>query len=175
MPKRPEQTVAFRIYHRGRDYLGVASVELPQVQYMNETLSGSGIAGEIDNPTIGITQSMTAKMAFTAITDEAFAALDWTDTALYECYSALQVSDDANGARDSIPYQLNILGRPKSFPLGSLEQGKKHGNELELEVTRLQILMDEVEKLLIDKLNFIYRVNGNDLLAKVRSQTGLNI
>lgn len=175
MPRRSEQTVAYRVYHKGTDYLGIATIELPQVQQMTETLSGSGIAGEIENPTIGITQSMTAKFTFTSATPEVFKALDWTETALWECYSALQVSDDATSVRSSIPYQINVVGRVKSFPLGTLEQGKKHGNEVEMEVTRLDVLLDGTEKLMIDKLNFIYRVDGVDLLQDVRSQIGLNV
>ena len=55
-----------------------------------------------------------------------------------------------------------------------MEQGKKHGNDLELEVTRLEILLDGEEQLLIDKINFIYKVQGTDLLAAVRVQMGLN-
>ena len=84
------------------------------------------------------------------------------------------MSDDATSVRSSIPYQINFLGRAKSYPLGSLEQGKKHGNEVEMEITRLEVLLDGQEKLMIDKLAFIYRVNGNDLLRQVRAQTGLN-
>lgn len=174
MSKRPEQTVAYRAYHKGSDFLGIATIELPQVQQMTETLSGSGIAGEIENPTIGITQSMTCKLTFTSPTPEFMKPLDWTETALWECYSALQVSDDATSVRSSIPYQINFLGRAKSYPLGSLEQGKKHGNEVEMEITRLEVLLDGQEKLMIDKLAFIYRVNGNDLLRQVRAQIGLN-
>ena len=175
MPKRSEQTVAFRIYHQGKDFLGVATIEMPQVQQMTETLSGSGIAGEIENPTIGITQSMTCKLSFISITPEAFKALDWTESDLWECYSSMQITDDATGVRDSVPYQINFVGRAKSFPLGSLEQGKKHGNEVEFEIIRLEVLLDGTEKLLISKLDFIYRVDGNDMLQKVRQQTGLNV
>lgn len=175
MLKRPEQTVAYRVYHQGNDLLGVATIELPQLDYMTEPLSGSGIAGEIENPTIGITQSMTAKLSFISPTQEVFNSLDWTQTALYECYAALQVSDEATSVRSSVPYRVNFLGRTKSFPLGSLEQGKKHGNEVELELTRLEILLDGIEKLMIDKLAFIHRVNGTDLLKTVRSQMGLNV
>lgn len=175
MPRRSEQTVAYRVYHKGTDYLGIATIELPQVQQMTETLSGSGIAGEIENPTIGITQSMTAKLTFTSATPEFMKPLDWTESTLWECYSALQVSDDATSVRSSIPYQINFLGRAKSYPLGTLEQGKKHGNEVELEVTRLEVLLDGTEKLMIDKLDFIYRVDGVDLLKDVRSQIGLNV
>lgn len=175
MPKRPEQTIAYRVYHNGSDMIGVATVELPEIAYMTETLSGAGIAGEIENPTLGIVESMTVKFSFTSVTAEIFNTLDWTRSALYECYSALQMTDDATGQRISVPYRINVLGRAKSFPLGTLEQGKKHGNEQELEVTRLEVLLDGEEKFLFDKLNFIHRVNGTDLLATVRAQMGLNV
>ncbi|WP_300807638.1 phage major tail tube protein [uncultured Desulfovibrio sp.] len=175
MPKRPEQTVAYRVYHNGTDFIGIATLELPQIAYMTETLSGSGIAGEIENPTIGITQSISVKATFTSITPEVFETLDWTQNALYECWSALQVTDDATGQRSSVPYRVNFVGRLKGFPLGSMEQGKKHGNELELEVTRLEVMLDGQEKLLIDKLNFLHRVNGTDMLGTVRAQIGMNV
>ena len=172
---RSEQMVAYRVYHNDESYLGIANIELPQIQPMTETLSGSGIAGEIENPTIGINQSFSVKMSFTSTEDNIFQTIDWSKSALFECYGALQVSDDTTGIRDSVPVRLNFLGRVKSFSLGTWEQGKKHGNEIELEVTRLEYLRDGQEKLLIDKLNFIQRVDGNDLLQKVRQQIGLNI
>lgn len=175
MPNRPEQTIAYRVYHDGNDLIGVATLEMPEIKYMTETLSGSGVAGEIENPTIGITESLSVKFAFTSVETRIFHTLDWTAPALYECWAALQVTDDATGQRVSLPLRVNLVGRVKTFPLGSLEQGKKHGNELELELTRLQILLDGEEKLLIDKLNFIHNVNGTDLLATVRSQIGLNV
>ena len=175
MKGRSEQTVAYRVYHNGSDLLGVATIEAPQIQFLTETLAGSGIAGEIENPTIGMSQSLAVKFTFNSPMPAQFDTIDWNKAALYECYGALQVSDDATGMRDSVPVRMNILGRPKSFPLGTWEQGKKHGNEVEMEVTRLEYLLDGEEKLLIDKLNFIYRVNGSDLMQKIRQQTGMNI
>ncbi len=44
-----------------------------------------------------------------------------------------------------------------------------------MEITRLEVLLDGKEKLMIDKLAFIYRVDGTDLLQQVRSQTGMNV
>ncbi len=172
---RTEQNVAYRVYYQGTDLLGIATLEMPQIQYITETLNGSGLAGEIDSPVIGLTQSMTCKMTFTSATPDVFDMLDWTVQPLFECYSSLQTVDETTGIRDSVPYRINMIGRPKSMPLGSLEQGKKHGNECELELTRLEILLEDTEKLLIDKLQFIHRVNGNDLLSKVRAQMGLNV
>ena len=141
----------------------------------SESLSGAGIAGEIDSPTLGMTESMTLKMSFNSVYPEIYNMLDWTRSNLFECYAAVQMSDPATSMRTSVPLRVNIVGRAKSFPLGSLEPGKKQGNEQELEVTRLEVLLDGEEKLLIDKLNFIHRVHGTDLLATVRAQMGLNV
>ena len=52
MPRRPEQTIAYRVYHDGTDMIGVATIDLPEIAYMTETISGSGVAGEIENPTL---------------------------------------------------------------------------------------------------------------------------
>ena len=151
----PEQTIAFRIYHDGTDQIGVATIDLPELSYM--------------------TESMTLKMSFNSVYPEIYNMLDWTRSNLFECYAAVQMSDPATSMRTSVPLRVNVVGRAKSFPLGSLEPGKKQGNEQELEVTRLEVLLDGEEKLLIDKVNFVHRVNGTDLLSAVRVQMGLNI
>ena len=40
---------------------------------------------------------------------------------------------------------VTLLAHTKSSPLGSLETGKKHGNETEMEVLRLQVELDGEE------------------------------
>ena len=49
----PEQTIAFRIYANGSDLLGVASVELPELSNLTETVSGTGVLGEYESPAMG--------------------------------------------------------------------------------------------------------------------------
>lgn len=173
--KHSEQNIAFRVYNNGNDFLGTATIEMPEISYITETLNGAGLAGEIESPVIGLTQSMTMTMTFTSVIHNVFDVLDWSQSQLYECYSALQISDPTTGIRDSVPYRINVIGRVKTDTLGTLEQGKKHGNEIELEVTRLEVFLDNEEKLVIDKLNFIHRVNGVDKLGTVRQQLGLSV
>ena len=173
--RTPEQTVDFKVYHNGSDLIGVATIDLPELSYMTETLSGAGVAGEIENPTIGMTESTTMTLSFNSIQEEAFNALDWTQNNLFECYASHQVTDNATGLRTTVSYRINVLGRTKTFPLGTWEPGKKQENEVELETTRLEVLYNNEEKLLIDKLAFIHRVNGTDLLATVRAQMGMNV
>jgi len=152
---RPEQTIAFRAYFQGTDLLGVATIEMPQVQFLSETISGSGVAGEYESPALGMTQSMSVKLSWISQTKNFYKLLDSTLPPLLEL-------------------RASLLAHTKSSPLGSLETGKKHGNETEMEVLRLQVELDGTEMLLIDKLNYIHRVLGKDMLATVREHLGLD-
>lgn len=170
---KTEQTIAYRVYYGGTDMLGVATVEMPQVQYITETITGSGVAGEYESPTIGMTQSMTAKLSWISQTREFYKLLETGEQALLELHASVQQVDESTGLRQPVPLKLTILGSTKSSPLGSLEQGKKHGNETELEVMRVEVDLNNEEMLLIDKLNFIHRVRGKDSLSKVRGHLGV--
>ena len=48
--KVPERLVNFRVYNEGNDLLGVATVDLPSIEAMSDTVSGAGIAGEVESP-----------------------------------------------------------------------------------------------------------------------------
>lgn len=173
MAHQPEQTIAYRVYFQGKDLLGVANVDMPQVQYITETINGSGVAGEYESGTLGMTQSMTAKLSWVSQTDEFYRLLDPTEQPLLEFYASLQRYDETTGIRKPEAQKLTMLVQTKSSSLGTLETGKKHGNETEFEVLRLEVELNGAEVLLIDKLNFIHRVRGKDVLSTVRSHLGI--
>ena len=58
--KVPERLINFRVYNDGNDLLGVANVDLPSIEAMSDTVSGAGIAGEVESPILGHFASMTA-------------------------------------------------------------------------------------------------------------------
>ncbi|MDL2279069.1 phage major tail tube protein [Desulfovibrio sp. OttesenSCG-928-G11] len=169
----PEQTIAFRIYKNAGPLLGVATAELPQVGLVTDTISGSGIAGEYESPAMGQTSSMTCKLTWISQTAHFYDLLDESSGTQLELRASVQQADETTGLRKSVGLRVSLIGALKSAPLGSLETGKKQGNETELEVTRLRVELGGAEKLLIDKLAMLYRVNGNDALKAVREQLGL--
>ncbi|WP_346773701.1 phage major tail tube protein [Desulfovibrio sp. ZJ369] len=147
MSRRPEQTIAFRAYYNGTDLLGVATIEMPEVSYITETISGSGVAGEYESPALGMTQSMTAKLSWISQTKNFYKLLDSTLQPLLELRASVQMEDEATGIRKAVPLLVTLLAHTKTSPLGSLETGKKHGNETEMEVLRLQVeLTTELER-----------------------------
>ena len=170
----PEQTIAFRVYKNATSLLGVATVEMPQIEYMTETINGSGIAGEYESPTNGMTGSMTIKFSWISQTKDFYDLLDQAQGNLLELRASIQRADETTSVRSTQALRISLLATTKSSPLGSLETGKKQGNETEMEVTRILIELDGEEKLLVDKLNFIHRINGVDSLVGVRSDLGMD-
>ena len=136
--------------------------------------TASGVAGEYESPALGMTQSMSAKLSWVSQTREFYKLLDATLPPLLELRASVQQEDEATGIRKAVPLLVTLLAHTKSSPLGSLETGKKHGNETEMEVLRLQVELDGEEMLLIDKLRYIHRVRGKDMLANVREHLGLD-
>lgn len=61
------------------------------------------------------------------------------------------------------------IGRVKSFNPGKVEKGEAMEATITLELTYIMIEVDGVQLLEVDKLNGIYKVNGNDMLAGVNS------
>ena len=63
----PERLVNFRVFNDNKDLLGIATVELPEISAMTDTVSGAGIAGEVDSPVLGHFGSMTCTLTWRTI------------------------------------------------------------------------------------------------------------
>ena len=63
-----------------------------------------------------------------------------------------------------------IRGKQKKFDPGKVKQGEQMDATVTVEVIYLMIEIDGKNKIEIDKLNFVYKVNGKDILEKVRNQ-----
>lgn len=169
----PEQTIAYRVYANGSDLLGIASVDLPELSNMTETVSGTGVLGEYESSAIGAFSSMAVTLKWNSVTENAYAMLNPMLPLLLELKGSQQRTEKISGAKYTVPVEITVFGTVKKVGLGSFETGKKMENETELEVMRLVHSVNNEQKLLIDKANMIYAVNGVDLMLKVRQDLGL--
>lgn len=64
-----------KVYKDGVDQLGVATVEAPDFEYLTESISGLGIAGEMDVPVAGHFKSMALKIKWNTANDKAVVLL----------------------------------------------------------------------------------------------------
>lgn len=173
MSNIPEQITAFRVYANGTDLIGIANVELPDLKNITETISGTGVLGEYESPNTGSFSSASVKLKWNSKTEKASAFLNPFLPLQLECRASEQQADKQSGAKKSIPIEITIFGTAKGAGLGSLETSKKTDNETEIEIIRLVHLVNGKQKLLIDKTNMIYAIDGVDIMLPVRANLGL--
>lgn len=170
--KVPERLINFRVYNDGNDLLGVATVDLPEIEAMSDSISGAGIAGEAETPVLGHFGSMTTTFTWRTI-ERAAMALNQQKAHAVEVRGSQQVYDAARGEYSTTPVRVSMRIVPKTVTLGTFEVGATTDTEQEFEVTYLKVLVGGVEIVEIDKFNFIARFNGVDSLSGVRKDLGM--
>lgn len=67
---------------------------------------------------------------------------------------------------------MYLKGTPKTITPGNLVVGDNMDTETEFEVFYMKIFLGNKERVELDKYNYIYKVDGVDYLASVRSDLG---
>lgn len=168
----PDKTINYNVYDDGNRLLGTATIELPELAYISDTLSGSGLAGEIETGVIGHFQALSVTINWNAITEESVKLLANTSKTL-TFRVAQQKLDTAETKQTVGKVKIVVRTLPKSLSLGSLEMGQKTDSNNVMEVPYIKVEIDDNEVLEIDKLNNICKIDGEDLLTDVRSALGL--
>ena len=135
----PSKINSFNVYKDGTKLVGISDeVTLPDFESLTETLSGPGILGEIDDPTVG------------------------------HLRGSIQYTVNDSGATAFKPMRIVVRGKNKGLTGGKAKQGTGTASSIKLELLYILIEIDNVTEIELDKLNFIYKVHGKDLLEKVR-------
>jgi len=168
MEKIPQTLIGFNLYiGTGNRLVGIANITLPEAAMMTTTLSGAGIAGEIDVPVLGNFGSMQTEIATPVLYDTNFSLLNLGGEQL-TARGSIQVQDQATGGYATKRCRVVIGGMPAGLNPGSFAPASTMESSNTIETTYLKIFLDDEEKLEIDKLNYVYRVNGVDLLEEAR-------
>lgn len=169
----PEKAINYKLYVDGSPSLtALVDVDMPEIQFMSETISGAGIAGEIDSTTLGHIQAMTLGLNFRTIVDENFSILEQKAYSL-DIKAGVQSSDQSAGKLVTGKFRLMVKGFPKGISLGKMAVGKATDSKQEFSVNYLKAEYDGKEVLEIDKTNMIFKVNGTDYLTDLRAAMGM--
>ncbi|MEG0689180.1 MAG: phage major tail tube protein, partial [Hungatella sp.] len=131
-------------------------------------ISGAGIAGSYDVPVIGHFDSITQEIPFRTLYINLGTILNPMKVQTLNIRGAIQVTDSSTGLTDFAQIRYMIKGRTKSLSPGNLKPGDVMGSKIAIEASSLLIEIGGSIVLEIDKLNNIFRVDGVDLLEKVR-------
>ncbi|WP_051251666.1 phage major tail tube protein [Psychrilyobacter atlanticus] len=161
----PISLQGFSLYLNALKEVGTVDVELPNIQFMTDTVTGSGIAGELEVPIAGLTKSMGIKIKKRAVNAQ-FTTLLAPITHQLAFRGNLQMADPGSPIGRMRNRKIRIMAKvtPKNKNLGKAETAKAMDTEAEFEVISLRVFVDEIENLHIDKLNNKFVVDGVNYL-----------
>ena len=168
----PEKLINFRVYQDGDDLLGISDVTLPKLDSITETVKGAGVAGEIDDPTIGHFGSMELELNWRSLVKSNIVLAKPTGVHL-DLRGACQGHDSAKNVLKTMLVKIVVEGTPKSTDLGKLDMGATTDTKNTIEVTYIKITVDGETVLEIDKFNYICVIGGVDYMADIRDALGL--
>lgn len=167
-----EQTINYEIYAEGDRYLGTATIDLPEFNYLTNEISGAGIAGKIDVPTLGHWENAEVTAHWRNIFERPIWLLD-QDAVMLSFRSAVQQYDAATGIYTVLPVRIDVRALAAGITLGKLEPGEQSETESKFNIDYIKVQVGDDVLLEADKFNFVYVVNGRDHLADVRTALGL--
>ena len=167
--KIPEKINAYNVYKQGKKLIGLSDeVKLPDFESLTETISGAGILGEIDSPTIGLFAGMEMEIPFRQLGEsisELVNPLNGIDLTLRGSSQVM----DSSGNTSFEGIRVIVRGRSKSLTGGKFKQGEGTGSSVKIELTYCKIEINNKNIVELDKLNCVYKVGDVDILEKVRS------
>lgn len=162
---------AYNVYNAGTRLVGISDeVTLPDFEALTETISGPGFLGEIDEPLLGHFGASEIEIPFRTLNEEMFGLLAQGSAVNLTLRMSTQAIQESTMATDFMPSRVVIKGKNKGFTGGKVKQGNGTGSSVKVEIIYILIEVNGKKKFELDKLNFVYKVNGVDLLAKVRKQ-----
>lgn len=170
--KIPDRLINFICYVNTNNLLGTVDVTLPEIGAMTESVSGAGISGELELPTIGHTANMTVALNFNGLTAQN-ANFMTGETYDLDIRGSQQVTDTATAEISEVSVRVVIRGLCTKMSIGTAAVNAKFGNNVEFSVPYIKLFIDGVEIYEIDKLNFIHKVMGVDQLAITRKNMGM--
>ena len=167
----PTKINAYNVYLDGTKLLGVSDeVTLPNFESLTETLSGAGLLGEIDEPLLGHFGASEIEIPFRTLNKDMFKIANMQSAISLTLRMSTQTINESDMITDFMPSRVVIKGKNKALTGGKVKQGSGTGSSLKVEILYILVEVDKQEKFELDKLNFVYKVDGKDLLEKVRSQ-----
>ena len=168
----PEVINDFNLYLSGGKLGGTTGeVSLPDFEPITSTTSGNGILGEYEAIVLGHFGSMEQEIPFRCINEDYFKMVSPSKSVELTLRGAIQQSERDTMNEGEVGMRVVFRGRCKKISIGTVKQREQMGSMVSLELTYILIEMDGKERICLDKINTIYRINGVDQLAKIRALT----
>lgn len=172
----PWNTINFECYRDGNRLVGLANVDLSDIEFIGTEIKGAGIAGEFTVPTRGHWQNANITLHFRELFEDATQFAAQGSGHMLSLRGAWEKYDAGTGERIVCGLRVDVRGHTSKLTMGKFEPGETSDTDLELNVDYIKASSLErgSEKVLLelDKFNFVYNIGGTDYLAEVRRMLG---
>lgn len=170
MPKMDVGVINYALYEDSYEYLGITQADLPSLEFIKQTITGAGVAGELEQVLIGQMKAMTLTLKHTVLTADSI-RLSSPRMHVWELREVQQtVSSDANMEVTSVKHKFKAF--PSQMDGGSLKPQSTSDPNTVASVYYWAEYRDGEKVLELDPLNYICFVDGVDYLEPVRKAMG---
>ena len=168
IPAIPSKINNYNVYNVADRLIGVGDeVHLPDFEALADTISGAGILGELDDPTVGHFSNMEMEIPFRVIDQEAADMMDMTK-AVQLTLRAAQQTLTVEGNTEFRSMRVVVRGKSATLALGSVKSGSAMESSVTLNLSYILVEVGGESLIELDKLNPTFKVRGVDILQKVR-------
>ena len=172
IPGIPEVINDFNMYRSGSKLIGVSGeVAMPDLEAITAEISGAGVLGTYETPVVGHYGSLEQEIPFRCYDEDYFSMINPGSAVDIMLRGAIQMKNAANGAISYMGVRVVYRGTCKKITLGTIKQGGTTDSSITIETTYLLIELNGKNMFELDKLNGVFKVNGVDLLARIRKLT----
>ena len=167
-----DQTVInFACYEDNREFIGLATATLPDIGWINNSLSGAGIAGNIESVVLGHMEAMTLGLSFHTVTRYGILLAE-PRIHIIDLRVAQQEENTVESALEVVALKHVFKMIPKAFRGGSVSPAAPGDPSGEYAVRYWATDINGRKTLELDPLNNRCFVNGRDYLAPVKAALG---
>lgn len=159
--------VAHRFFDNEIEIEDNVSCQLPSIENGTTEVKGAGILGALDMPSSAQLNAMVFTASMRSINTS---SINVIKPGVHNIELRF-VKDVKTDAGEMIPQgtKIFVTGVFKKYDPGKVEVNGTMDGSVEYEVLRYRIVIDGVEEVLIDKVNFIYKIKGIDYMEKIRA------
>jgi len=169
--KKPQAYINFELYEDSVNLLGIAKVTLPNVTFLTQTVSGAGIAGNVEAVLAGMVDAMSTTINFLSATDAAV-ALASPKAHNIDLRVASQYWNTTSVEKDVQADKYVMVVIPKTTTPGSVAPAAQADASGEYTVNYYAAYKNGKKLWEIDPYNQICEIDGVDYLAPVRKAMG---
>lgn len=164
---RSGTVIASTLLVDGKEIDDNISCQLPSIELQTAEIKGAGIMGSIDMPSSGQIGGLTFTVNLRSVNKNSGELLKPGIRNIELRFARDVITSSGTAIKEGT--KIFITGINKKLDPGKVEANGTMDGSADFEVLRYRIVVDGYETLLIDKLNYIFKVNGVDYMESVRA------